>query len=110
MDKLPLSGKILNAATIVALYRALHYQGCDPGNNLSVVHTKLTHVICKRQSQPLHDARRNFKMNEAGGQVSQGRETGQGPRGDGGKRLRLAAPRGDCRTEGFFRWREGEKQ
>jgi hypothetical protein len=66
----------------------------DPGNNLSVVHTKLTHVICKRQSQSLHGARRDFKRDEVGGQVSQGHEARRGPSGDGGKRPRLAAPRG----------------
>jgi hypothetical protein len=71
---------------------------------------KITHVICKRQSQPLHGARRDFKRDEAGGQISQGHEAGQGPRGDGGKRPRLAAPRGDCKKERLFRRQDGEKQ
>ena len=57
----------------------------SPGNNLNVVHMKLTHVICKRQSQSLDGARRDSKRDEAGGQVSQGHEAGQGPRGDGCK-------------------------
>ncbi len=85
-------------------------KGCDPGKNLSVVHTKLTHVICKRQSQPLYGARRDFKRDEAGRQVSQGHEPGQGHHGDGCKRPRPAAPIGDCRKEGLFRRQEGEKQ
>jgi hypothetical protein len=38
------------------------------GNNLSVVHTKLTHVICKRRYQPLDSARRDFKRDEVGEQ------------------------------------------
>jgi hypothetical protein len=71
---------------------------------------KLTHVICKRQSQPLRDARRDFKRDEDGGRVSQGHEAGQGHLRDGGKRPRLAATRGDCRKEGLFRRQEGEKQ
>jgi hypothetical protein len=87
-------------------YRALHYQK----NNLSVVHTKLTHVICKRQSQPLDGARRDFKRDEVLGKVNQGHEAGQGPRGDGGKRPHLEGLRRDCRKEGLFRRQEGEKQ
>ena len=39
----------------------------SPGNNLNVVHMKLTHVICKRQSQTLRGARGDFKRDEAGG-------------------------------------------
>ena len=48
-----LKGKILNAATIVALYRALHYhenrKKAAPGNNLNPQKTKLHHVKRKRQ-------------------------------------------------------------
>jgi hypothetical protein len=42
--------------------------------------------------------------------VNQGHEAGEGPRGDGGKRPRLAALRPDCRKEALFRRQEGEKQ
>ena len=47
---------------------------------------------------------------EIGRQDSQGHEARQGPRGDGGKRPRLAAPSGDCRMEGLVRRQVGEKQ
>jgi len=57
-------------------------KGCVPGKNLSVVHTKLTHVICKRHSQPLYGARRDFKRDEAGRQVSKGDDLDDG-HGDG---------------------------
>jgi hypothetical protein len=42
--------------------------------------------------------------------VNQGHKPGQDPRGDGGKRPRLAALRRDCIKEGLFRRQEGEKQ
>lgn len=82
----------------------------DAGNNLNSVYVRLAHVICKQQPQPFHGAVRDFKGDEVDRQDSQGHDTGQGHSEDGGKRLRLAAPRGDRRKEGLFRWQEGEKQ
>ena len=52
----------------------------------------------------------DFKRDEAGGQVSQGYAARHGPRRDGDKRPRLAAPPGNCREESLIRCQEGEKQ